>query len=82
MVVQCTDAGSPPYSKSTSFNITITDVNEAPYNITLSGDHVVQEHSPKGSVIGNLACEDQDFDQNHVFTVTGPSAKVFEVCQK
>jgi len=42
-----------------TFSITVTNVNEAPWAITLEGTEVV-EQSPTGTLVGTLAAEDPD----------------------
>ncbi|XP_048583508.1 protocadherin Fat 4 isoform X2 [Nematostella vectensis] len=79
VTVKCTDDGNPQYSNQRSFNVTLSDINEAPYDITLTGSPVVEENVVKGYAIGSLSCKDPDVGQSHVFQVVGKYDNVFEV---
>lgn len=57
--VNTTDSGDPPLSFVDTLELRVQDVNEAPTNISLTGDSVF-ENSPVGTVIGNLTVEDPD----------------------
>ncbi len=62
--VRSTDQGSLLYEKS--FTITITDLSEAPTNITLSSTAIV-ENVAAGSAVGTLAAIDDDTDETSTF---------------
>lgn len=64
--VTATDGGG--LSRTEAFTITVTDVNETPTSILLSGSSV-DEHSA-GAVIGTFAASDPDAGDAHVFSVT------------
>ena len=64
--VIATDAGGLDHSKA--FVITITDVNEAPTDITLSSAAVAE--NDVGAVIGKLTAIDPDADDSHSFSVS------------
>ena len=49
-----------------SFTITVTDVNEAPTDITLTPSSIVEDQ-PIGSTVGTLAAVDEDIGQTHTF---------------
>lgn len=51
-------------------NVTIyvSNVNEAPYGISLSPSSVI-EHSPVGTVVGSLAAVDDDAGDSHTFSL-------------
>jgi len=52
---------------TTQFNITVTDVNDAPTNITLS-PHTIKENAPSGTFIGILSAVDGDVGDSANFT--------------
>ena len=64
--VRTTDSAGNVFEKS--FTITVTDVNEAPTDITLSNSSVA-ENEPTGTVVGTLGVSDPDSGQTHTFTV-------------
>lgn len=51
-----------------SFEITVTDANDAPTNIDLSSN-TINENRPVGTVIGKLTGVDQDVTDTHIFTL-------------
>ena len=65
VVVTATDAGGLTYNET--FNITVTNANDAPTNVNLSAN-IVDENSA-GSVIGVLSAVDQDAGDSHTYTV-------------
>ncbi|XP_059161145.1 protocadherin Fat 4-like [Physella acuta] len=67
IVVKVTDNGSPPLSMNVSKIISLTDVNDAPYNIQLN-TYQIYENKPKGTIIGTFSASDQD--KNSVLTFT------------
>jgi hypothetical protein len=56
--LRVTDGGGLSFEKQ--FTITVTNVNEAPTNITLSGAATVVENAAVGTTIGTLAAADPD----------------------
>ncbi|KAJ7380336.1 hypothetical protein OS493_011059 [Desmophyllum pertusum] len=76
--VECQGNGSPPYSVQRNFIVQLSDVNEAPFDISLNSSTVVEENVHVGYVIGYLTCNDSDIGQSHVFTVTGNYSSVFQ----
>jgi len=79
VAVKCEDNGSPPYSVQRNFSVQLSDVNEAPFDISLNGSTVVEENVRVGYVIGFLTCKDPDIGQNHTFIVIGNYSSVFQV---
>lgn len=73
--VKSTDKGGAGYSFSKSFTITVNNVNEAPYNITLSNS-TVNENSTTGSTIGTFSVTDDDlaFGDSHTLTFDNGNA--------
>jgi len=57
------------------FSLTITDIDESPKNIILSGQLSVEENLPAGSFTSNISIEDDDLDDTHTLTlVAGDSS--------
>ena len=50
---------SNPLSVTETFTISVTDVNESPFNLTISGD-TVKENGFSGEIVGDLAVQDPD----------------------
>lgn len=59
LVVVCKDSGEPPMSFAAELTIEVTNENEAPTAILLSGKSVA-ENSPAGTIIGSLTTTDPD----------------------
>ena len=57
--VTCTELLFNPFSISSLFVIDIQDVNEAPYNLTISSP-TVSENGPPGDFVGTLSVLDPD----------------------
>lgn len=69
LTVRSTDAGG--LSHTQDFTITVTDINEAPTEITLS-PNAIPENSPANSLIGSLSTDDPDQGDTHTYElVTG-----------
>lgn len=69
LVVRVTDETGLSYLKT--FVINVTNVNEAPTDITLSGTHFVDENAPLGTLIGELQALDPDFNNSFTYAVLG-----------
>ena len=77
--IECTDNGKPLLSIQRSITVTLLDVNEAPTDIRLSGNHTLPENSPVGWSLGTLSTSDPDNGQVFTFALFGQSADIFEV---
>ena len=77
--IKCTDNGKPPLSIQRSIIVTLLDVNEAPTDIRLSGNHTLPENSPVGWSLGTLSASDPDNGQMLTYALFGQGADVFEV---
>ena len=64
--VQTTDQGGLTFQKQ--MFITVTDVNERPFSISLSGNHKVNHNRPIGTVVGTFTTLDPDFFVAQSFT--------------
>jgi hypothetical protein len=64
--VVVTDSGNLTYERS--FQITITDVNETPTDIALSGASVA-ENQPSGTFVGTLSATDPDASQTFTYAL-------------
>jgi hypothetical protein len=70
--VRTTDQGGLSYEKQ--LTIAVTDVNEAPSNLTISND-IISENQAIGTVVGTLNSTDPDTNSNFTYSlVTGPGA--------
>ncbi|MEY9427047.1 hypothetical protein ABH975_002362 [Bradyrhizobium ottawaense] len=76
IVARVTDQGGRTYDKS--FTINLTNVNEAPTNITLSNSSVM-EHSSSQTVIGSLAGVDPDAGSTFTYSLTDSAGGIFQV---
>ena len=73
--VTVTDAGG--LSHTETLNIGVTNENEAPIDITVTGG-TVQENAAGGTVVATLGATDADAGSSFTYTITDPSGK-FEV---
>lgn len=76
--IRCLDSGNPPLSVGKIVQIHVTDVNEPPYDITLSGNEVAEN---AGIVtVGRLDTADPDNEQTDVqtfsYSIVDPSGSV------
>lgn len=84
VMLNSTDSGQPPLSVIDTLELRVIDVNEAPTDISLDGNNVV-ENSPRGTVIGNLSVTDPDnmgskgYWQSHTCSVSSGGAGLFTV---
>jgi Ca2+-binding RTX toxin-like protein len=67
LLVTATDNGTPLLSKTQSFVIGVTDVNEAPTAVTINNSTVAENSA--GAVIGNLTVSDPDAGSSHTFSL-------------
>ncbi|MDX9864989.1 MAG: LysM peptidoglycan-binding domain-containing protein, partial [Anaerolineaceae bacterium] len=74
--VRTTDRGGLGLTKT--FWITVTDVNEAPTNMTLSGTSVTSGQ-PAGTVVGVLMTMDVDNGDSHTYTLFGGETGPFSI---
>ncbi|MEM7537787.1 MAG: cadherin domain-containing protein [Chloroflexota bacterium] len=61
-----------------AFTITISDVNEAPTNISLSSA-AIDENQPVGTPVGTLTTTDEDLADFHNYTIVGGDVSAFTV---
>ena len=73
--VTVTDAGGLSHTETLS--IGVTNVNEAPIDLTVSGG-TVAENAAAGTVVATLGASDPDAGSSFTYTITDPSGK-FEV---
>jgi VCBS repeat-containing protein len=76
VTVQVTDSAGATFSKN--IQIGVTNVNEAPTDITLS-NALVPENTPNGIVIGNLAAVDPDAGDTATFSLTNDAGGLFSL---
>ena len=68
------DAG---HEKSTTYQFTVIDVNDAPTAIALSSTAI--DENSAGAIVGDLTTTDEDANDTHTYTLTGTDADSFEV---
>ena len=79
VTVRITDDGSPALSYDKTFTISVDDINEAPSDVTLSGD-TVTENTADGTVIGTLGgVIDPDGGDTHSFCLIDDAGGRFVV---
>ncbi|WP_170137926.1 cadherin domain-containing protein [Chitinophaga dinghuensis] len=77
VTIKSTDDYGASYTKS--FTITILDVNEAPTDLNISNDAVV-ETAPLGTVVGTLTSVDPDRNDTHTWSLpTGADNAAFDI---
>ena len=74
----CTDNGSPQYSISKNLTIYVLDVNDPPFNLTLSNDSI-SEMDPLGTTIGRVNANDEDIGQNLSYFIVGGDSQYFSI---
>ena len=74
--VTVTDAAG--LSLTQTLTITVTDVNEAPTGITVTGGSV-QENSPAGTVVATLQGVDQDAGSSFTYALDADPSGMFEL---
>jgi hypothetical protein len=74
--ITATSSTSSPATLTKSVTISITNVNEAPSDITLSNNNI-DEGLPTGSSIGVLAVLDEDLEESHSWNISGTDASNF-----
>lgn len=74
IAITVTDSGLPPLSLTRTFALTVRDINEAPYAISLSASGV--KENVAGAIIGSITASDQDAGQAHIFSTTDPRLEI------
>ena len=67
--IRVTDSGNPAMAYEKSFNITVSDLNEPPYDLQLSKNRV-NENSTVGTIIGQFTAKDEDRNPKQSLTFT------------
>ena len=70
--LRATDSGSPGLTYEQSLLITVTNVNEAPTDITLSATSIAENNAPN-AIIGTLGFADPDSGGTHTFSLAAGS---------
>jgi hypothetical protein len=76
VTVRVTDSGGLTYDKA--FNIAVSNINDAPTNITLSHASIA-ENSFNGAVVGTLSDVDQDAGDSAAFTLVDDAGGRFAI---
>ncbi|MBN8456687.1 MAG: cadherin domain-containing protein [Verrucomicrobia bacterium] len=66
--IRATDSGAPPASLDKQLTISITNVNEAPTDITLTVATLTENNAPY-AIVGDLNAADPDAGSSHSFTL-------------
>ncbi|MFZ9520009.1 MAG: cadherin domain-containing protein [Silvanigrellaceae bacterium] len=74
--ITTTDKGGSTFTKS--FEVQITNINESPTDITLSGISI-PENSVSGTVIGTLQTTDPDASNTFSYTLSGTDGGMFKI---
>ncbi|MDC0226211.1 putative Ig domain-containing protein [Gammaproteobacteria bacterium] len=75
VTVTTTDGSGSTFAQS--FNVAITDVNDAPTAISLSASSI--DENTAGVVVGTLTTSDQDDGDTFTYEISGPYASYFEI---
>lgn len=78
ITLRVTDDNSQTFDKQ--FTITVTNINEAPTDITWAGSHTVAEDASVSTVIGgSLSFSDPDAGATGTFTLTDDAGGLFDI---
>jgi Bacterial Ig domain/Cadherin domain len=66
--VRATDNGAPALSFDKQLTVTVTNVNEAPTDIALTGS-TLPENQPSGTTVGTFLTTDPDIAATHTYTL-------------
>ena len=76
VIVRVTDAGGLTYDET--FSITVTNVNEAPTDLTLSAN-TVPENAANGTVVGTVTGTDPDIGDTKTYSLTNNAGGRFAI---
>ena len=65
--VLSSDDKSPSFNITRQFNITVTNRNDPPYDVKITGN-TVKENDPNGTIVGKLSATDEDRNPAHSMT--------------
>ncbi len=72
--IRVSDNGSPVLYQEAPFAISVVDVNEAPDNISLDNNLVMEK--VRGASIGVLTASDPDLNDRHTFSIADPRFEI------
>ena len=78
ITVRSTDNGIPAKSVNVSFTIILTDQNDQPRGLRLSGN-IVKENATKGTVIGKFSADDEDSGQSLLYSLSNTDQGRFTI---
>lgn len=78
ITVQSTDSGYFALSINATFTVNLTDVNDQPRGLRLSGN-TVKENATKGEFIGNFSAQDEDLGQSLFYYLSNSDGGRFAV---
>jgi gliding motility-associated-like protein len=76
IVIRATDSNGATFDKS--FVISVIDVNEAPIDISLS-NNIILEGEPEGVTIGYLSTTDEDANDDHIYSIVSGTDSLFVI---
>ncbi|XP_033734474.1 protocadherin Fat 2-like [Pecten maximus] len=76
VVIRCSDGF---LEKKKIMTVLVTDVNERPEAIHLSGTGSIVASAEPGAVVGKFSVQDPDVHQTHTLTLAGPNSDLFQV---
>ena len=71
VTIAATDAGGLTTSQTVTLNV--NDINEAPVNVTLTGDSDVDENLAAGTLVGTVSASDPDAGDSWTYAITDAS---------
>ena len=71
--ISCTDNGIPTQTTIKDFKIYLNDVNDVPFNLTLSNS-TINENAPIGVKVGQFSGMDEDVSQTLTFSLVNNSS--------
>ncbi|KAL8601316.1 hypothetical protein ACOMHN_054610 [Nucella lapillus] len=76
VTLSCSDG---MYDVTKNLSVEVTDMNEAPTAVTLSGPQVVPATVKGEEGVGRLTVTDQDLAQTHTLVIRGPNSDLFAI---
>ncbi|XP_060077517.1 protocadherin Fat 4-like [Ylistrum balloti] len=76
VVLRCSDGF---LERKKSIPVLVSDVNERPEEIHLSGSGSIVASAQPGVVVGTFSVQDPDPNQTHTLTMTGPNSDLFQI---
>lgn len=78
VTIRTQDNGSPPLYADFPVRISLTNINDQPRNLKLSG-YTIKENSPKDTVVGTLSSTDEDVGQTVTYSLSDSDGGRFAI---